>query len=208
MKYRLVLFDVDSTLIQQEVIDLLAAKTEHGQIVSDITRRAMVGEIDFDTALTKRVALLKDLPETVLCEVLDEISFSPGALTLLARLRERSFLIGAVSGGFSNVLEPLFNNLKLDFLRANRLEIRDSHLTGKVLGPIINREMKRSALIEFAGAHGVELEETIAVGDGANDLLMIQTAGLGVSYRGKAILNEAADLVLSQPELDALLEHI
>jgi phosphoserine phosphatase len=88
------------------------------------------------------------------------------------------------------------------------LEIRDSHLTGKVLGPIINREMKRSALIEFAGAHGVELEETIAVGDGANDLLMIQTAGLGVSYRGKAILNEAADLVLSQPELDALLEHI
>ena len=208
MTYRLILFDVDSTLIEQEVIDLLAAKTPHGDTVSEITRRAMAGEIDFDQALIERVALLKDLPESLLLEVLTDITFSRGAIALISRLRERNFKVGAVSGGFINVLEPLFHNLDLDFLQANKLEIRNSRLTGKVEGPIVNREMKRTALLQFAHDCGIVLEETVAVGDGANDLLMIQAAGLGVSYLGKPILNQAADVVLSEPGLDALLAYL
>ena len=208
MTYRLILFDVDSTLIEQEVIDLLAAKTPHGDTVSDITRRAMAGKIDFDQALIERVALLKDLPESLLLEVLTDITFSRGAIALISRLRERNFKVGAVSGGFINVLEPLFHNLDLDFLQANKLEIRNSRLTGKVEGPIVNREMKRTALLQFAHDCGIVLEETVAVGDGANDLLMIQAAGLGVSYLGKPILNQAADVVLSEPGLDALLAYL
>ena len=208
MTYRLILFDVDSTLIEQEVIDLLAAKTPHGDTVSDITRRAMAGEIDFDQALIERVALLKDLPESLLLEVLTDITFSRGAIALISRLRERNFKVGAVSGGFINVLEPLLHDFDLDFLQANKLEIRDSRLTGKVEGPIVNREMKRTALLQFAHDCGIVLEETVAVGDGANDLLMIQAAGLGVSYLGKPILNQAADVVLSEPGLDALLTYI
>ena len=208
MTYRLILFDVDSTLIEQEVIDLLAAKTPHGDTVSDITRRAMAGEIDFDQALIERVALLKDLPESLLLEVLTDITFSRGAIALISRLRERNFKVGAVSGGFINVLEPLFHNLDLDFLQANKLEIRNSRLTGKVEGPIVNREMKRTALLQFAHDCGIVLEETVAVGDGANDLLMIQAAGLGVSYLGKPILNQTADVVLSEPGLDALLAYL
>ena len=208
MTYRLILFDVDSTLIEQEVIDLLAAKTSHGDTVRDITRRAMAGEIDFNQALIERVALLKDLPESLLLDVLTDISFSPGAIALISQLRERNFKVGAVSGGFINVLEPLLHDLNLDFLQANKLEIRDSRLTGKVEGPIVNREMKRTALLQFAHDSGIAAEETIAVGDGANDLLMIQAAGLGVSYVGKPILNQAADVVLSEPGLDALLNYI
>lgn len=208
MTYRLILFDVDSTLIEQEVIDLLAAKTSHGDTVRDITRRAMAGEIDFNQALIERVALLKDLPESLLLDVLTDISFSPGAIALISQLRERNFKVGAVSGGFINVLEPLLHELNLDFLQANKLEIRDSRLTGKVEGPIVNREMKRAALLQFAHDSGIAAEETIAVGDGANDLLMIQAAGLGVSYVGKPILNQAADVVLSEPGLDALLNYI
>ena len=208
MTYQLILFDVDSTLIEQEVIDLLASKTEHGEIVSDITRRAMAGEIDFDEALSERVALLAGLPASILEEVLKEITFTPGALDLLAQLRERGFKIGAVSGGFINVLKPLFETLQLDFLKANVLEIVDLHLTGKVVGPIVNREEKRAALLEFAGQYSIDLKQTVAVGDGANDLLMIEAAGLGVSYRGKKILNEAADLILVEPGLDALLSAL
>jgi phosphoserine phosphatase len=205
MTYQLILFDVDSTLIEQEVIDLLASKTDHGAIVSDITRRAMEGEIDFDEALRERVALLAGLPVSIIEEVLQEITFTPGALDLLAQLRERGFKIGAVSGGFINVLQPLFKTLQLDFLRANVLEIVDFHITGKVVGPIVNREEKRASLLEFAGQYSIDLKQTVAVGDGANDVLMIEAAGLGVSYRGKKILNESADLVLVEPGLDALL---
>ena len=208
MTYQLILFDVDSTLIEQEVIDLLASKTDHGAIVSDITRRAMEGEIDFDEALRERVALLAGLSVSIIEEVLQEITFTPGALDLLTQLRERGFKVGAVSGGFINVLQPLFKTLQLDFLRANVLEIVDFHITGKVVGPIVNREEKRAALLEFAGQYSIDLKQTVAVGDGANDVLMIEAAGLGVSYRGKKILNESADLVLVEPRLDALLHAL
>ena len=207
MRYRLVLFDVDSTLIEQEVIDLLAAKTPHLATVADITKRAMAGELDFDAALKERVALLRGLPETVLDDVRQEITFSQGALTLISSLQQMGIKIGAVSGGFLNVLTPLFHDLNLDYLKANTLDIKDSVLSGNVVGPIINSHEKLRALKEFSERSSIPLSQTIAVGDGANDVLMIESAGLGVSYRGKAILNEAADVVLTEPGLDALLNY-
>lgn len=207
MRYRLVLFDVDSTLIEQEVIDLLAAKTPHLATVADITKRAMAGELDFDSALKERVALLRGLPETVLDDVRQEITFSQGALTLISSLQQMGVKIGAVSGGFLNVLTPLFHDLNLDYLKANTLDIKDSVLSGNVVGPIINSREKLRALKEFSERSSIPLSQTIAVGDGANDVLMIESAGLGVSYRGKAILNEAADVVLAEAGLDALLNY-
>ena len=207
-QYKLILFDVDSTLIQQEVIDLLAQRTDHGDSVASITNRAMAGELDFDQALIERVALLKGLPASVIDEVCAEITFSPGALDLIAELRKHNFVVGAVSGGFINVLSKLFHTLNLDYLRANNLEIEGDVLTGRVLGSIVNRAAKKDSLIEFAAQHSINLSETIAVGDGANDLEMIRAAGLGVSFRGKPILNQAADVTLSDTRLDALLEHL
>ena len=208
MKYRLALFDVDSTLIEQEVIDLLAKRTPYADRVSDITRRAMAGELDFDSALQERVSLLRDLPESVFDEVLNEISFSPGALELISFLKEQGAVVGAVSGGFLNVLEGLFKNLPLDYLKANSLEVADGVLTGRTLGPIINRRAKAEALAQFAGFFGVPISETIAIGDGSNDIDMVSLAGLGVSYRGKDILNSAADIVITDKRLDALITFL
>jgi phosphoserine phosphatase len=208
MRYRLVLFDVDSTLINQEVIDLLAAQTPHAEKVASITSRAMAGEIDFDTALQERVSLLEGLPEKVLSDVLNEISFSPGAEHLLTSLRESQYFIGVVSGGFTNVLTNLFADFHLDFLRANTLEIREGRLTGKTSGPVLNRKGKGEALRDFAANCSVALSECVAVGDGSNDLEMIRLAGLGVSYRGKPVLNEAADIVINEPRLDQLLKYL
>jgi phosphoserine phosphatase len=208
MKYRLVLFDVDSTLINQEVIDLLAARTPHADKVASITSRAMAGEIDFNAALQERVSLLEGLPDSVFSAVLDEISFAQGAERLLSSLQQSQYFVGVVSGGFTNVLSSLFAAANLDFLRANTLEVKDGRLTGRTSGPIINREGKAQALRDFALQHGVSLDECVAVGDGSNDLEMIKLAGLGVSYRGKAILNEAADVVISEPGLDQLLKFL
>lgn len=208
MKYRLALFDVDSTLIEQEVIDLLAKRTPYADRVSDITRRAMAGELDFDSALQERVSLLRDLPESVFDEVLNEISFSPGALELISFLKEQGAVVGAVSGGFLNVLEGLFKNLPLDYLKANSLEVADGVLTGRTLGPIINRRAKAEALAQFAESSGVPISETIAIGDGSNDIDMVSLAGLGVSYRGKDILNSAADIVITDKRLDALITFL
>lgn len=207
-EFRLILFDVDSTLIQQEVIDLLAQRTPFGEKVSEITRRAMAGEIDFNQALIERVALLKGLPISIIDEVIDELSFSPGAIELISELRRRGFQVGAVSGGFMNVLSKFFASLNLDYLRANTLEVRDDQLTGRVHGEIVNRQVKRDALFEFARNSNIDISQTIAVGDGANDLDMIASAGLGVSYRGKAILNQAADIVITEERLDSLLNFI
>ena len=206
--YRLVLFDVDSTLIEQEVIDLLANETNHGAQVSEITSRAMAGEINFDEALRERVALLRGLSEEVFAKVAQQISFSPGAIHLLSELKKRSIRVGAVSGGFLNILNPLFKDFELDFLLANTLEVNHGILSGKVIGPIVNRAAKREALFDFAEKFSVDIRQTVAVGDGANDLEMIESAGLGVSYRGKPILNDAADLLLTEPRLDLLLNYL
>jgi phosphoserine phosphatase len=208
MKYRLALFDVDSTLIEQEVIDLLAQRTPYGDRVSEITRRAMAGEIDFDSALKERVSLLRDLPESIFDDVISEITFSPGALELITFLKKQGVLVGAVSGGFINILEKLFRRISLDYLSANSLEIQNGLLTGRTLGPIINRRAKAEALSHFAEISGVSMRETIAVGDGSNDVDMITLAGLGVSYRGKEVLNKVADLVIADKGLDSLIAYL
>jgi phosphoserine phosphatase len=208
MKYRLALFDVDSTLIEQEVIDLLAQRTPYGDRVSEITRRAMAGEIDFDSALKERVSLLRDLPESIFDDVISEITFSPGALELITFLKKQGVLVGAVSGGFINILEKLFKGISLDYLSANSLEIQNGLLTGRTLGPIINRRAKAEALSHFAEISGVSMRETIAVGDGSNDVDMITLAGLGVSYRGKEVLNKVADLVIADKGLDSLIAYL
>lgn len=208
MKYRLALFDVDSTLIEQEVIDLLAQRTPYGDRVSEITRRAMAGEIDFDSALKERVSLLRDLPESIFDDVISEITFSPGALELITFLKKQGVLVGAVSGGFINILEKLFKGISLDYLSANSLEIQNGLLTGRTLGPIINRRAKAEALSRFAEISGVSMRETIAVGDGSNDVDMITLAGLGVSYRGKEVLNKVADLVIADKGLDSLIAYL
>jgi len=208
MKYELILFDVDSTLIKEEVIDLLAEKSGHGPEVSQITAQAMRGEINFLQALEMRLALLEGLPESVFDEVLSQISFSDGFSELFEYLRRNHFLIGAVSGGFHNVLDELFADLNLDFLRANTLEVKDSKISGKLLSQPIDRAAKGQALKEFAASHEIKLEQTVAVGDGANDLEMIELAGLGVSYMGKEILKSRADLHLEGPRLDGLIQYL
>ena len=208
MKYRLILFDVDSTLIKQEVIDLLAEKSGHGREVQQITARAMAGEIDFSQALLKRVSLLEGLPESVFDEVISQVSFAEGFDELFSFLRKNGFLVGAVSGGFHNVLDKLFAQLQLDFLKANVLEVVDGKLTGKITAAPVDRMAKARALREFAALHKVELENTVAVGDGANDLEMIEIAGLGVSYMGKEILRQKADLHLEKAGLNALIQYL
>lgn len=208
MKYRLVLFDVDSTLIEQEVIDLLGALASRGDEVSRITAQAMAGELNFDEALKARVALLKGLPESVFQDVLGDISFTPGAESLINELRRSDYRIGVVSGGFLNVLDSLLKDFNFNFVRANSLEVVDGYLTGQTKGTVINRRGKAQALKDFAEMSGVQLSECVAVGDGSNDLEMIQLAGLGVSYRGKEILNQAADVVIEEPGLDQLLKYL
>jgi phosphoserine phosphatase len=208
MKYRLILFDVDSTLIKQEVIDLLADKSGHGREVQQITARAMRGEIDFAQALSKRVSLLEGLTESVFAEVLNQISFAEGFDELFSYLRKNGFLVGAVSGGFHNVLDKLFAQLQLDFLKANVLEVVDGKLTGKITAAPVDRLAKAQALREFAALHKIELENTVAVGDGANDIDMIELAGLGVSYMGKEILRQKADLHLEKAGLNALIQYL
>ena len=208
MKYRLILFDVDSTLIKQEVIDLLADKSGHGREVQQITARAMKGEIDFAQALSARVSLLEGLPESVFDEVISQISFAEGFDELFSYLRKNGFLVGAVSGGFHNVLDKLFAQLQLDFLKANVLEVVDGRLTGKITSAPIDRMAKARALREFAALHNIELENTVAVGDGANDIDMIEIAGLGVSYMGKEILRQKADLHLEKAGLNALIQYL
>ncbi|MEY5018495.1 MAG: hypothetical protein RJB54_413 [Actinomycetota bacterium] len=208
MSYQLAIFDVDSTLIKQEVIDLLASYTEHGDKVSEITDAAMRGEIDFDQALQQRVSLLKGLPEGIFNEVLNGISFTHGALELIQELKSRKFKVGVVSGGFHNVIDLLFKDLQLDFIRANFLEVRQGVLTGNTLGSIINRKAKAEALIEFSNQHQIPLKNTVAIGDGSNDIEMVKMAGLGVSYKGKPALNEVADICLEDTDLRLILQYL
>jgi phosphoserine phosphatase len=202
---KLVLMDVDSTLIAQEVIELLGAKAGVQTQVKEITDRAMAGEIDFEASLRERVALLKGLPESVIDEVRNEISLTPGAKTLVSTLQKLGHTVAVVSGGFINVIEPLLASLNIVLFRANTLEIVDGVLTGQVQGPVIDRAAKATALKEFAKQEGVELEQTVAIGDGANDLDMIALAGLGIAFNAKPAVRAAADSALSAPYLDSVL---
>ena len=202
---KLIVMDVDSTLIQQEVIELLGAKAGVVEEIAKITESAMRGELDFEASLRARVALLKGLPESVITEVQTKITLTPGARTLVRTLNRLGHHIALVSGGFEPVIAPLVAELGIDHMRANNLEIIDGKLTGNLIGPIVDRAGKANALREFATAHNIELEQTIAIGDGANDLDMIAIAGMGIAFNAKPAVKAAADSSVSAPYLDSVL---
>ena len=202
---RIVLLDMDSTLIQQEVIDLLARKAGVEESVAAITESAMRGELDFAQSLAARVAQLKGLSESAIEQVAAEITLTPGARTLIRTLHRLGHKVGVVSGGFLNVIEPLLKELKIDFYQANTLEIENGALTGKTVGPVIDRAAKASALKQFAEREGVPLSQTVAIGDGANDLDMIEAAGLGIAFNAKPAVQAAADSAVNSPYLDSVL---
>ena len=202
---RLIVFDVDSTLIQGEVIEMLADRVGAHAAVAEITEAAMRGELDFAESLHRRVATLAGLPAEVLEEVGEQIELTPGARTTLRTLRRLGYHCGIVSGGFRQVIDPLAHELQMDFVAANELEIVDGKLTGRVIGPIIDRPGKAKALRDFAQQAGVPMAQTVAVGDGANDMDMLAAAGLGVAFNAKPALREVADASLSHPYLDTVL---
>ncbi|MGF6885863.1 phosphoserine phosphatase [Nocardia sp. GAS34] len=202
---RLIVFDVDSTLIQGEVIEMLAAHAGVEDEVRRVTEAAMRGEIDFAESLRQRVATLAGLSESVIDEVAENIELTPGARTTIRTLRRLGFRCGVVSGGFRQVIEPLAHELELDFVQANTLEVVGGRLTGKVIGEIVDRPAKAVALRRFAAETGVPMEQTVAVGDGANDIDMLNAAGLGIAFNAKPALREIADAALSHPFLDAVL---
>ncbi|MGC1237477.1 MAG: phosphoserine phosphatase SerB [Acidimicrobiales bacterium] len=201
----LVVMDADSTLLQDEVIDLLGAASGRAEEVTAITHASMNGEIDFAEALRQRVALLKGLPASVLDDVRASLRLAPGARTLIRTLQRLGYVPAVVSGGFLEVLGPLLKELDVTHVAANRLEIDDGVLTGRVLGEIVDRAGKAHALERFAAEVGVPLEQTVAVGDGANDIDMISLAGLGIAFNAKAVVQAHADTALSVPYLDAVL---
>ena len=202
---KLVVLDVDSTLIQQEVIELLAAHAGVQEEVSVITGRAMRGEIDFAESLKARVALLKGVPESAIAEVRDQILLTSGARTLIETLKKLGHSVAVVSGGFIEVIEPILKDLQITHYRANTLGIIDGKLTGLVEGPIIDRAAKAEALRDFAALESVNLEQTVAIGDGANDLDMIAIAGMGIAFNAKPAVKAAADSSVSAPYLDSVL---
>lgn len=202
---RLVMLDMDSTLIVQEVIDLLAAKAGVAEEVSAITQKAMAGEMDFAQSLQARVSLLAGLNESMLSEVRGEITLTQGAEKLIQTLHLKGHKVGVVSGGFIDVIEPILKELKIDFYRANKLQILNGELTGKLEGEIIDRAAKLKALVEFAKNEGVQMSQTVAIGDGANDLDMIESAGLGVAFNAKPKVAAAAATTISGSDLSAVL---
>lgn len=204
----LVVFDVDSTLIEDEVIELLADVAGKREEVAAVTERAMAGELDFAESLIERVKTLAGLPESVFADVQKRISITTGAKQLIDAVHAAGGKVGAVSGGFNQLLTPLAEILDLDFARANQLEVIDGFLTGKVLGAIVDRQAKADALIEWAATTGTPIEHTVAVGDGANDLAMMAVAGLGVGFNCKPIVRDHADFILEGNDLSKLTEKL
>ncbi|MFM1956755.1 MAG: hypothetical protein RLZ41_154 [Actinomycetota bacterium] len=200
----LVVFDVDSTLIEDEVIELLAEVAGKREEVAAVTERAMAGELDFAQSLIERVATLEGLPDSVFADVQSRIKITQGAKETIQAIQAAGGKVGAVSGGFNQLLTPLAQILNLDYARANQLEVVDGLLTGKVIGKIIDRTAKAQALSEWSADSG--LSRTVAVGDGANDLEMLATAELGVAFNAKPIVREKADVIIEGLDLRALLD--
>jgi len=198
---RLVQLDVDSTFIQQEAIELLAARAGVLEKVSAITESAMRGELDFEASLRARVALLQGLPEFVIQQVQEEISLTDGAEDLVSELHAKGHSVALVSGGFIDIIKPMIQSLSIKYYKANTLEIVDGFLTGRLIGPVIDRAAKASALREFATSSEVAMENTVAIGDGANDLDMMAIAGLSIAFNAKPIVAESADLKINEPSL-------
>jgi phosphoserine phosphatase len=203
---RLIVLDVDSTLVRGEVIDELAARAGRAAEVARITAAAMNGELDFAESLRARVGALAGLPVEVLDEVREALVLTPGARTLIRTLQKLGFRCGIVSGGFTQITDPLAETLGLDFAAANTLEVADGKLTGGLVGEIVDRPGKARALRRFADQYGIPLEQTVAVGDGANDLDMLNTAGLGIAFNAKPFVREQAHTALNQPYLDSVLQ--
>jgi phosphoserine phosphatase len=202
---RLVVLDVDSTLIRDEGIDVLAVRAGVGEQVADVTERAMVGELDFADSLRERVALLAGLPLEEVVATRDALRLTPGARTFVRTLRRLGFHVGVVSGGFTVFTDRFVDELDLDFAAANELEVVDGKLTGRVVGGVVDRAGKARALERFAEQFGVPLSQTVAVGDGANDIDMLEAAGLGIAFNAKAALRAAADTSVNLPYLDSIL---
>jgi phosphoserine phosphatase len=202
---RLIVMDVDSTLITDEVIDVLAARAGCVEEVAKVTAAAMRGDLDFTASLRERTALLAGLDESVLSSVRLSLRLTPGAETLIGTLKRLGYKCGLVSGGFAQVIDPLAASLGIDYVAANVLEIASGKLTGRVLDPVIDSEGKAAALRRFAHDAGVPLSQTVAIGDGANDLGMLATAGLGVAFNAKPVVQASADTALNVPHLDAVL---
>ena len=205
---RLVQLDVDSTFIQQEAIELLAAKAGVLEQVAAITASAMRGELDFEQSLRARVGLLKGLPESAIAEVQMEISLTDGAQNLVETLHGEGHSVSLVSGGFIDIIEPMIKTMSIKYYKANKLEIVEGVLTGGLIGQIVDRAAKAEALREFAKASAVSIENTVAIGDGANDLDMMAAAGLSIAFNAKPIVVEAADLAINEPSLRSVIALI
>lgn len=203
----LVVLDVDSTLTRDEGIDLLAmhASPTAAEEVATITAAAMRGELDFAQSLTRRVRQLEGIPEDVLHQVADTITLTAGARELVSTLHAHGHLVGVVSGGFHELIDPLALELRLDFTRANRLGVSAKVLNGELVGPIIDAQAKADALREWAAQSEIPIAQTVAIGDGGNDVVMLRDAGLGIAFMAKPIAREAADVALDTPDLSEVL---
>lgn len=202
----LLVMDVDGTLIQQEGIDLLAQEAGVGQKVAEITAQAMNGELDFKASLQARIALLKGLEASIFPKIIEQMDVTPGAKTLITELHQRGYKVGLVSGGFHEVIDPIARSLGIDLVRANRLEVSDGRLTGEVLGEIVTPEMKKDSLLTWARENHIPRSQTIAMGDGANDLPMIETAGIGIAFMAKPIVAERGPYRIEKRDLSLVLE--
>ncbi|MDO4887897.1 MAG: phosphoserine phosphatase SerB [Actinomycetaceae bacterium] len=199
---RLIVSDVDSTFIHGEVIEMLAEVAGSVELVSDITARAMAGELDFAQSLTERVATLRGVPESALADVASGVVAVTGADLLVSAAHANGARVGLVSGGFHEVVDVVGARLGVDDVLANRLEVADGRLTGRVLGPIVTRAAKAEALERWAARHGIALDQTVAMGDGANDLDMMELAGLSIAVMAKQVVLERADAAITHPRLD------
>jgi phosphoserine phosphatase len=202
---RLIVMDVDSTLVQGEVIEMLAEHAGYANEVAEVTEAAMRGDLDFEESLRARVRLLEGVPVTAFDDVYDAIVLAPGARTLVRVLRRLGYRFALVSGGFSQITERLAADLGIHFSRANELEVVDGRLTGNIVGDVVDRAGKARALREFAAELGLTEAATIAIGDGANDLDMLNAAGLGIAYNAKPVVRDAADTSVNVPYLDAIM---
>ena len=202
----LLVMDVDSTLIMEEGIDLLGEEAGVGAQVAAITERAMRGELDFEAALRERVGLLKGLPENIFARIAERIHFTPGAEDLVKELHKRGYKVGLVSGGFHETVDRLAEQLGIDYVKANRLEIQQGFLTGQVLGEIVTKDTKLAMLKAWTAENKLELNQTIAMGDGANDLPMIQAAGIGIAFMAKPIVREQAPYQIQECNLYRVID--